>query len=49
VCYPAIGPKAYLPPAGTALTFPAFLMCEDMPVRAGSKYVLRLALAGDAR
>ena len=46
ICYPHDGPVTVAPTAGTALVYPAFLTCEDAPVRAGRKYVLRAAIAG---
>jgi hypothetical protein len=45
ICYPHDGPVTVAPTVGTALVFPAFLTCEDAPVRAGRKYVLRAAVA----
>jgi hypothetical protein len=38
------GPVTVEPAAGAALVFPAFLTCEDAPVREGCKYVLRVAV-----
>jgi hypothetical protein len=40
-CYPAERPVVVTPRAGAGLAFPACLPCEELPVRAGRKYVVR--------
>jgi hypothetical protein len=45
ICYLHDGPVTVEPAAGAALVYPAFLTCEDAPVRAGRKYVLRAAVS----
>jgi hypothetical protein len=40
-CFPADRPVIVTPRAGAGLTFPACLAWEELPVRAGRKYVLR--------
>lgn len=45
VTYPPGGPRYHALAAGAALAFPAYLASEELPVREGRKYVLRMALA----
>jgi hypothetical protein len=45
VLYLFDAPSARVFPAGSAVAFPASMTCEELPVSAGRKYVLRLALA----
>jgi prolyl 4-hydroxylase len=40
-CYPADRPVVVTPRAGAGVAFPSWLACEELPVRAGRKYVLR--------
>jgi hypothetical protein len=40
-CYPADRPVVVTPRAGAGMAFPSWLAGEELPVRAGRKYVLR--------
>jgi hypothetical protein len=41
ICYPHHGPIHIQPTRGLALVVPAYLICEEMPVVRGRKYLLR--------